>query len=272
MKNKMKKPLVSINIPTFNSEKTLGNTIWSVMNQSYKNIEIIIIDSYSDDKTLNVAKNYNTKIVMCKGKLLESRIAGINNSKGKYVLLLDSDQILERTAIQRAVHEMNSNDYLWFYETSYNYDKLLPSFYNADRILTQKYLDEDVVLPRFFKINILKKAIDNIPKKYISIVGAQDHIVINEEIRKLSLNIGMINNAVFHIEPENLIQLFKKQYRWGVTTRDFYNKNIYRELITKKNKFRNFYFNHPIMSIKSFILRILRGVPYMIGFYLGGRK
>ena len=263
------KPLVSITIPTYNSEKTIKDTILSVLNQSYQNIEIIIIDSYSEDKTLEIAKEYDIRIVMCEGKLLEARIKGIKSSKGKYVLLLDSDQILNRTAIQRAVYEMNSNDYLWFYETSYNYDKLLPSFYDADRILTQEYLDEDVVMPRFFKINILKKAIDNIPKKYISIVGAQDHIVINEEIRKLSLNIGMINNAVFHIEPENLIQLFKKQYRWGVTTRDFYNKNIYRELITKKNKFRNFYFNYPIMSIKSFILRILRGVPYFIGFYLG---
>ena len=273
MKNKMKKqPLVSINIPTFNSEKTLSETLLSVLNQSYKNIEIIIIDGYSEDKTLKIAKNHNVKILMRKGGLLEARIKGIQFSKGKYVLLLDSDQILERTAIQRAVDKMNSFDYLWFYETSYNYKKLLPSLYNADRILTQKYLNEGVVLPRFFKRNILKKAINNIPHQHISICGAQDHIVIDYEVKRLSKSRGMIENAVQHLEPENLIQLFRKQYRWGSTTREFYDKNIYRELITKKNKFRKFYFEHPILSIKSFILRILRGIPYVIGFYYGGRR
>ena len=167
---------------------------------------------------------------------------------------------------------MRYYDYLWLYETSFNKDKLLPSLYNADRILTQEYLDEGVVMPRFFKRDLLKKAIKNIPHKYISIVGAQDHIIIDYEVNQISKNIGMVENAVQHLEPENLIQLFKKQYRWGTTTRDFYNKNIYRELITKKNNFRGFYFKYPIISIKSFILRILRGVPYIIGFYFGGKK
>ena len=113
----MKQPLVSVNIPTYNSEKTIEETLFHVLTQSYKNIEIVIVDSYSDDKTLEILDLYDLKIamcsvkvVMCKGKLLESRIAGVKASKGKYVLLLDSDQILERTAIERAVDKMNSYD------------------------------------------------------------------------------------------------------------------------------------------------------------------
>ncbi len=265
-------PLVSINIPTYNSEKTIYDTLFYVLNQSYNNIEIIIIDSFSDDKTLEIVKKYGVKVVMCKGKLLESRIAGIKASKGKYVLLLDSDQILERTTIERAVDKMRVYDYLWLYERSYNRDKLIPSLYDADRILTQRYLNEGVVLPRFFERKLLLKAIKNIPKEHISICGAQDHIVLNHEVEKISNAIGMVNSAVCHIEPENLLTLFKKQYRWGKTTRDFYDRNVYRELITKKNKFRGFYLDNPILSTKSFILRILRGVPYFIGFYMGRKK
>jgi len=100
------KGLVSVTIPTYNSEKTLGQTLESVKNQTYKKIEIIIIDSYSKDKTLEIAKKYNARIVMCKGKLLEARIAGTKASRGKYVLLLDSDQILEKTVIERSVNKM----------------------------------------------------------------------------------------------------------------------------------------------------------------------
>jgi len=268
----MKQPLVSINIPTYNSEKTIMETLLSVVNQTYKNIEIVIIDSFSEDKTLEIVKDFGARIVMCEGKLLESRIAGVKASKGKYVLLLDSDQILERTAIGRAVTKMYVYDYLWLYEKSYNKNKLIPSLYSADRILTQKYLDEGVVLPRFFKREMLLKAMNKIPTRYLDLIGAQDHIIIDEEIKKLSKKMGMVTNAVQHIEPDSLIKLFKKQYRWGKTTRNLYNTNVYRELITKKNKFRGFYFNHPILSTKSFVLRTLRGIPYFIGFYFGGKK
>jgi len=267
-----KQPLVSINIPTYNSEKTLGKTLRSILSQSYKNLEIMIIDSYSNDKTLEIANKYNIKIVKCRGRLLESRIAGVKASKGDYILLLDSDQILQVTSIKRAVDKMKLYDYLWFYERSYNSNKFLPSLYDADRILTQKYLEEEVVLPRFFKRKMLLKAMNNIPKQFIDIIGAQDHIIIDEEIKKLSRKMGCVEFAVQHIEPDSFIKLFKKQYRWGKTTGSLYNKNIYRHLITKKNKFRNFYFDEISLSLKSFILRVLRGVPYFIGFYIGRRN
>ena len=54
--------LVSINIPTFNSAKTLEETLSSIVNQKYKDIEIIIIDSSSKDRTLELARKYNSKI------------------------------------------------------------------------------------------------------------------------------------------------------------------------------------------------------------------
>ncbi|MBU2459188.1 MAG: glycosyltransferase, partial [Nanoarchaeota archaeon] len=53
---RVKSPLVSVNIPTFNSEKTLGKTIESVKSQTYPEIEILIVDSHSKDKTLEIAK------------------------------------------------------------------------------------------------------------------------------------------------------------------------------------------------------------------------
>ncbi|MCK5149965.1 glycosyltransferase family 2 protein [Candidatus Pacearchaeota archaeon] len=262
---------VSITIPTYNSEKTLGKTLESVKNQTYKNREIIIIDSYSKDETLNIAKKHGCKIIMCKGKLLEARIAGAKASKGEYILLLDSDQILEKTAIERAVKKMKDYDSLWFWERAHNKKKWLPSLYDADRLLVQTYWepDDDIVLSRFFKKNLLLEAYAKIPSKYIDICAAQDHIITWYEFKNLSKRNGMIENAVEHIEPDSLIKLFKKQWRWGKTTKDFYKTGIYRELITKKDNFRKFHAKEPILSIKSFILRILRGIPYKLGFWFG---
>ena len=148
------KEIVSINIPTYNSEKTLEKCIKAAKAQTYKNIEILVIDSYSKDKTLEIAKKYGCKIVMCKGGLLEARILGAKKSKGKYILFLDSDQILHPTTIERAVKKIKKYDSLWLYERAYNRNKFLPSLYDADRLLVQKFLEEGVVLPRFFRKSI----------------------------------------------------------------------------------------------------------------------
>ncbi|MCD6500401.1 glycosyltransferase [bacterium] len=65
MKNK---PLVSIIIPTFNSEKTLAKCLESVKNQSYKNVEVIVIYKFFRDKILEIANNYNAKIIQDNGE------------------------------------------------------------------------------------------------------------------------------------------------------------------------------------------------------------
>ena len=269
---KENRPLVSVTVPTYNSENTLEQCLNAVKAQTYKNIELIIVDSYSKDKTLEIAKKFGARIVMCKGKLLEARIMGAEASKGKYVLLLDSDQILEKTVIERAVNKMQDYDSLWFWERAYNRKKFLPSLYDADRMLVQTYWepDEDIVLPRFFIRDLLIKAHKKIPKKYINICAAQDHIITWHEFKGITKKNGMVENAVEHMEPDSLLAIFKKQWRWGKTTKDFYKTGLYRELITKKDSFRTFKWKHLNWSIKSFILRILRGIPYKLGYWFGG--
>ena len=263
------KEIVSINIPTYNSEKTLGACILAAKKQTYTPIEILIIDSYSKDKTLKIAKKHNCKVVMCKGGLLEARIVGAKKSKGKYVLFLDSDQILHPTTIERAVKKIKNFDAIWLYERAYNRHKFIPSLYDADRLLVQKYLEEDVVLPRFFKKNLLLKAMEKIPSDIYDTCKAHDHLILMKEFEKVSKKWGMVSKAVEHIEPSNLFNLIKKQYRWGRTTREFYEKGHYSDLVKSRNGFRGFHIKDPILSFKSFILRVLRGVPYILGYYFG---
>ena len=54
-------PLVHINIPTFNNEKTIRQTLYSILNQTYKNIKIRVIDNGSTDKTLFIIKKLRSK-------------------------------------------------------------------------------------------------------------------------------------------------------------------------------------------------------------------
>ena len=91
-------PLVSVIIPTYNRVHLIGETIQSVIDQSYTNWELIIIDDGSTDDSENVINEFNDNriryytIQHC-GILGKVRNVGLSHSKGDYIAFLDSDEI-----------------------------------------------------------------------------------------------------------------------------------------------------------------------------------
>ncbi|MFN7990612.1 MAG: glycosyltransferase family A protein [Candidatus Micrarchaeia archaeon] len=91
----MKKPLISIVIPTKNSEKTLGPCLASVAAQGRKDFELIIVDGNSTDGTGAVAKEYDSILITSGLSLPGSRNLGFSKARGDIFLSIDSDMILE---------------------------------------------------------------------------------------------------------------------------------------------------------------------------------
>ena len=60
--------MVSVVIPTYNSEKTLEKCLKSIMDQTFKNIEIIVVDRFSEDRTVEIAKRYGARIIQDYGE------------------------------------------------------------------------------------------------------------------------------------------------------------------------------------------------------------
>lgn len=95
----MDKPLISIIIPAYNAERFLGETLHSVMSQTYENWECLIINDGSTDNTLSVAKQWavkNPKIKVFDKKnegQSQTRNFGIQQAKSAYIAFLDSDDI-----------------------------------------------------------------------------------------------------------------------------------------------------------------------------------
>ena len=272
------KELISITIPTYNSEKTLKKTLQSVKAQTYPNIELILIDSNSTDKTLKIAKDFGAKIYQYEGTLLGAREIGVKKAKGKYVLLVDSDHILEKTTVKRGLELLKKFDMLWLYERSWKPKRLLERLYDADRELVQKYAKDfinpigGVILPRFYKKNLLLKAFANIPKKILPLCVAHDHAIIYLEAYRLSKKVGKLNHAIWHMEPWSWSNLFKKTYRYGITTRKLVESNVYPKLLQSKNRGRKIKFKDLGLSLKSNILRFIRAIPYLYGYYTGKNK
>ena len=90
------KPLVSVIMPAYNGEKYIGEAIESILNQTYDNFELIIVEDKSTDKTLEVIKRYHdSRIYLFLNSenrgISYSTNLGISKSRGKYIALLDDD-------------------------------------------------------------------------------------------------------------------------------------------------------------------------------------
>lgn len=129
-----KNPLVSIIIPTYKSDRTLKRAIDSCLNQTYKNIEIIVVDD-NDPKsnyrknTENIMKEYekNKKVKYIKHEKNKNgaaaRNTGFKISKGEYISFLDDDDIFMETKIEKQVNFLENNlnyhaVYCWRYQNN----------------------------------------------------------------------------------------------------------------------------------------------------------
>lgn len=100
----MQKPLVSVIIPAYNEEKYISFCLKSLLDQSYKNIEIIVVDDGSSDKTFSIAKQFLVKVFKHNHKgLAASRNLGVSKSKGKILALLDADMKYDKKYIEKLI-------------------------------------------------------------------------------------------------------------------------------------------------------------------------
>jgi glycosyltransferase involved in cell wall biosynthesis len=117
----MQEELVSIIIPTYNGEKRISSAIDSVFCQSYKNIEVIIINDGSSDKTLEAIKNLqkiHPEIVVLNNQknfgFVKSLNFGLEKSKGKYIARIDDDDIwIDNKKLEKQINFLEKNkDYV----------------------------------------------------------------------------------------------------------------------------------------------------------------
>lgn len=112
------KDLISIITPTYNCGKFIGETIESVIKQSYENWEMIIVDDCSTDNTKEVVEEYIKKDSRIKYHLLESnsgaavaRTRAMELAQGKYMAFLDSDDLWMTNKLEDQLRFMKDNNY-----------------------------------------------------------------------------------------------------------------------------------------------------------------
>ena len=112
----MKNELISIIMPTYNCAKFIKETIQSVINQTYENWELVIVDDCSNDNTEEIVASFNDKRI--KYHRLEknsgaaiARTTAMKMATGNYMAFLDSDDLWKKDKLERQLAFMKNNNY-----------------------------------------------------------------------------------------------------------------------------------------------------------------
>lgn len=219
--------LVSIIMPAYNCADFLDITLDSVINQTYKNWEIIVVDDCSTDNTQDVIREYRNKDSRIKYHKLESnsgaavaRNTAIKLATGKYLAFLDSDDVWFPDKLTKQIDFMESNNYLF---SCTSYTKIDEKGNYLDRTIdVRKQSDYNDILKKnpgnstviYNTEKVGKVLIPNIRKR-------NDYVMWLSVVKKAEMLYGMeealashrVRNGSLSKKKVNLVRYHWKVYR-----------------------------------------------------------
>ena len=171
-------PLVTVITPLFNAQDFIGETIESVLDQTYQNWEMIIVDDCSTDNSRDIVKKYEAKESRIKLIELEKnfggparpRNVGLDISKGDYLAFLDADDIWLKNKLQVQINEMLVNN-LDFTSTDSKFidDNSIDTIINKHKIVIFfKKIKRKATLSDVIKGNFISTSSAIVSKNFIS--------------------------------------------------------------------------------------------------------
>ena len=259
---------ISIIIPVYNVEEYVGDTIESVLRQTYKNMEILLINDGSTDRSERICKQYVDAYDYIflfnqqNSGLSSARNAGIRKASGDYMIFLDSDDLWENNLLATVVAslQMTKNiDYLFFrhYEYFERTGKKIEKFLKIDPntisqlngLETLSYvLEKEKNFPWYACLAIVRK--DFILKNNLlfEVGRSYEDVIWTPTILMKAINICFIDKAlyVYRRDREGQItsQLSYKNLRDSIFVANYWVNNI--EQLTQLEENRNQLINNVI--------------------------
>lgn len=143
---------VSVVISTKNEEMTLANCLESIVNQTYRCFEVIVVDNYSTDNTLKIAKSFTNNVFLKGPERASQRNYGLlEKSNGEYGMYIDADMILTPTLLEECVNEMQVSNAIALYVPEIVLGKSL--FAKVRRFERTFYTGTTIDACRFFRMS-----------------------------------------------------------------------------------------------------------------------
>jgi len=267
-------PLVSIIVPTKNSEKFLEQCLESIKNQTYKNFELIVVDNNSTDNTKKIAKKYTDKIFNKEPERSTQRNFGASQSNGDYVLFIDSDMVLSSKVVESCIKKIQENELIK--GIIIPEESIGEGFWAKCKKLERSfYVGVDwMEAARFFRKNVYQKT------------GGYDENMVSGEDWDLSQRVEIfgkldrINDYIYHNEGRIiLIKIVGKKIYYASQFSKYKEKNFNKEKIVKQtgviNRYKLFLsqpkklFKDPVVGLGMLFMKTCEfgfgGMGYFVG-------
>lgn len=258
-------PLVSVIIPARNSAQFIKSCLESIKKQTYKNIEIIVVDNNSTDETKEIARKF-TRLFFNHGPERAAQMNfGAKKAKGQYLYRVDSDFVLEPDVVKQCVEqcEKESLDGIAVINTS---AEGLGFWADVRKLERNTYRDDDLIVAvRFFS----KKAFEKIGGFDETLYGPEDYDFHNRFL-KAGFKWGRIRAIERHLgEPKSLLDIAKKHFFYGQEMLSYLKKHPQRGL-KQINPVRRAYLRHWKDFVSHPVLFFGIGVMTIVKFSTGG--
>lgn len=212
--------LVTIIVPTKNSGIFLRQCLDSIKKQKYDNIEIIVVDNYSDDNTKEIASEYTPFVYSYGLERSAQRNFGAEKSNGYYLLFIDSDMVLTDEVVSECVRTIKNAKNIGgiiIPEKSFG-----AGFWAKCKELEKTFYVgvEWMEAARFFNAEVFNKT-----GRYNEKLISGEDWDLSYRIRKIK-NIGRIKSLIFHNEGEiSLPKTLKKKYYYAKNFAGYMEEN-----------------------------------------------
>jgi glycosyltransferase involved in cell wall biosynthesis len=254
------KPLVSVIVTTKNNEHTLSRCLFSIKQQTYKNIELIVVDNFSRDRTFEIAREFTSKVYQCGPERSSQRNLGAKKTKGTYLLFIDSDMELKPDVVSACVGYIKNLVGLVIPERFVG-----EGFWTNCKILEKSCYTggEEHVAARFFA-----------KKTFVKVGGYDEHLTGPEDIdlHKRVLALGKIGTAsawITHHEGRLTLRgIVKKRYYYSLTLKRYLAKHprtgefsFFRSAFLRQWKKL---LSDPVHAVGMLVMRFCEGLAVLI--------
>lgn len=229
-------PLVSIIIPVYNTQEYLEKAITSILNQTFKKLEIIIINDGSTDKSLSIIEDFSKKdnrisvfTQVNQGQSI-ARNEGLKHARGKYIYFMDSDDILSSEAIYKCFDkcEKYGLDFVFFDACFLNKNDRSPLINTYQR---KSVTDEQVVYKGITILNILLEQRKYSPVPWLNFINLKFLNEINLLFYPGIIHEDQIFTCILYLKAQRVMSIHKDFFQRrlrenSVMTKEFSMKNI----------------------------------------------
>lgn len=266
-----KKPLVSTITPVLNGEKYIAKNLKSIQDQTYQNIEIIVVDNFSTDNTVKIAKDMGVTVYQKGPERASQDNYGVQMAHGKYVFITGCDMVLDKDYIEQCVYCCEENGYDAVYASVKS--KVVNFWSKVKGLERDMYIGDDFIeSARFFRRDV-----------FLGLGGFDTTLVINADdydmqrrLNKAGYKTGRILATELHIdEIDSIKEVFFKSFYYGMNSWAYIRRQkgyAVRQLFpVRKAFFKNFRMlvNHPILAIGFLVFKIIQYVSASVGLLFG---